>query len=118
MNEALAAGILLLQSFFPTSGCQVEPQPYRITGYVRGHHSPRTFDGTSVWTNEKIVAASWNLPIGSMVRVEGLDYTYRVADRGGGLAGRHIDVLVDSVATAYALETWVGGPYARVCVFR
>jgi 3D (Asp-Asp-Asp) domain-containing protein len=116
--EFIAAAALLAESLFPGVGCRVEAQPYRITGYVRGHHSPWTADGTSVWTREKVVAASWNLPFGTMVRVEGLDYAYRVADRGGGLEGRHIDVLVDSVAIAYKLEEWVGGRYARVCVYR
>lgn len=116
MIELIAAGTLLLQSVFPGPGCRVEAQPYRVTGYVRGHHSPWTYDGTSVWTREKVVAASWNLPIGTRVRVEGLDFEYRVADRGGGLESRHIDVLVDSVQVAYAIEGWVGGPYARVCV--
>lgn len=89
---------------------------YRITGYVRGHGAAHTYDGTSVWTSEKIVAASWNLPLGARIRVEGLDYEYRVADRGGGLSERHIDVLVDSVAAAYAIEAWTDGGYAEVCL--
>jgi 3D (Asp-Asp-Asp) domain-containing protein len=89
---------------------------YRITGYTKTGGNPHTYDGTSVWTSEKIVAASWNIPIGTQIRVAGLDYTYRVADRGGGLEARHIDVLVDSVATAYKIEEWVGGKYAAVCV--
>lgn len=89
---------------------------YRITGYVRGHGSNLTFDGTSVWTREHIVAASWNLPLNSRVWVAGLDYLYRVADRGGGLESRHIDVLVDTVWEAYQIENWVGGKYANVCI--
>lgn len=87
-------------------GCEL----YRITGYVRGHHSARTFDGTSVWTREPIAAASWNIPIGARVQVENVG-TFRVADRGGGLGARHVDVLVDSLAEAYQLTRW-----ARVCV--
>lgn len=89
---------------------------YRITGYTRTGGNPRTYDGTSVWTTEKIVAASWNVPLGTRLRVAGLDYTYRVADRGGGLEIRHIDVLVDSVEQAYKIEEWIGGKYAEVCV--
>lgn len=88
------------------NGCET----YRITGYVRGHGSGRTYDGTSVWTSEAIAAASWNVPIGARVQVENLG-TFRVADRGGGLSSRHIDVLVDSAAEAYALTG-----SRRVCV--
>jgi len=78
---------------------------YRITGYVRGAHSPWTYDGTSVWSKEPIVAASWNVPINSVVQVQGLG-VYRVADRGGKLARRHIDVLVNSKAEAYSITGW------------
>jgi 3D (Asp-Asp-Asp) domain-containing protein len=78
---------------------------YRITGYIRGADSPWTYDGTSVWTSEPIVAASWNVPINSIVQVQGLG-AYRVADRGGGLGKRHIDVLVNSKAEAYSLTGW------------
>jgi hypothetical protein len=53
-----------------------------------------------------------------MLRVKGLDYLYRVADRGLlGNAG-WIDVLVNDTKTAYALETYIGGKYADVCVER
>lgn len=84
---------------------------YRVTGYVRGHHSSFTADGTSVWTREPIAAASYNVPMGSRIDVDGLG-VYRVADRGGGLGARHIDILTDSVAQAYALTS-----YRRVCVY-
>jgi 3D (Asp-Asp-Asp) domain-containing protein len=78
---------------------------YRITGYVRGADSPWTYDGTSVWTSEPVVAASWNVPINSIVQVQGLG-VYRVADRGGKLQRRHIDVLVNSKAEAFSLTGW------------
>lgn len=79
-------------------------QTYHITGYVRGHHSALTFDGTSVWTRERIAAASWNVPMGAYVQVVGGAGagTYRVADRGN-LGARAIDILVDSVSEAYEL---------------
>ena len=115
MLSTLVAGLALLTSAFPGAGCRVEPTPYRITGYVRTEFSPWTHDGTSVYTPEAIVAASWNLPHGTLLRVEGLDPTYRVADRGR-LEARHIDVAVWDRATAYAIEAWVGGKYARVCI--
>jgi 3D (Asp-Asp-Asp) domain-containing protein len=87
---------------------------YRITGYVKGAPglSSHTYDGTSVWTQEKIVAASWHVPMNTLLRVAGLDYSYRVADRGA-LGNMHIDVLVNSYEVAYSL-----GPYAEVCVVR
>jgi 3D (Asp-Asp-Asp) domain-containing protein len=85
---------------------------YRITGYVRGADSPWTYDGTSVWSSEPIVAASWNVPINSIVQVQGLG-RYRVADRGGKLQRRHIDILVNSKAEAYSLTGW-----RPVCVLK
>jgi 3D (Asp-Asp-Asp) domain-containing protein len=85
---------------------------YRITGYVRGKGNPRTYDGTSVWTKEPIVAASWNVPINSVIQVRGLG-AFRVADRGGKLGKRHIDVLVNSKAEAYSITGW-----RPVCVLK
>jgi 3D (Asp-Asp-Asp) domain-containing protein len=78
---------------------------YRITGYVRGAGKPWTYDGTSVWTKEPIVAASWNVPINSIIQVQGLG-AYRVADRGGRLGERHIDILVNSRAEAFSVTGW------------
>lgn len=77
---------------------------YRISGYVRGHHSDYTFDGTSVWSREPIAACSYNLALGQMIEVEGLG-VYRCADRGM-LGPRHIDILVDDLPTAYAITGW------------
>lgn len=77
---------------------------YKITGYVRTEFSPWTHDGTSIYTDEKIVAASWNIPTDTLLRVEGLDYTYRVADRGH-LSARHIDVAVWTRAEAFELTS-------------
>ncbi|MFN0071564.1 MAG: 3D domain-containing protein [Chloroflexota bacterium] len=87
-------------------------ETYRITGYVRGAHSPWTYDGTSVWTQEPIAAASWNVPINSVVQVEGTG-VFRVADRGGGLSARHIDILVNSRAEALAITGW-----RQVCMLK
>lgn len=88
----------------PSANADDRCEAYRVTGYVRGHHSPWTYDGTSVWTQEAIAAASWNLPIGTVVKVDGLG-KYRIADRGSGLGARHIDVLVDNVQTAHELTS-------------
>lgn len=72
------------------------------TGYVRTDHSPRTFDGTSIYGDEPIVAAGWSIPMGSTVWVEGLG-TFRVADRGGGLAPTQIDIAVWSRQDAFRI---------------
>jgi len=93
------------------AGAQSACETYRITGYVRGAHSPWTADGTSVWTREPIATASYNVPLGAYVQVMGLG-SYRVADRGGGLEVRHIDILVDTVSEAYELTG-----YRTVCVY-
>lgn len=107
---ALLGALLVWQP--ATSLAQSSCETYRITGYVRGHHSPWTYDGTSVWTSEAIAAASWNVPINSIVHVDGLG-SFRIADRGGGLGTRHIDILVDSVAEARALTGW-----RSVCILK
>jgi 3D (Asp-Asp-Asp) domain-containing protein len=112
--------LMLVASLFvgvPAEDCTSIGE-YRITGYTRTGGDPYTYDGTSVWTSEKVVAASWNVPLDTLLKVRGLDYTYRVADRGGGLEPKHVDVLVDSVSVAYKIEEWVGGKYADVCVVR
>jgi 3D (Asp-Asp-Asp) domain-containing protein len=88
---------------------------YRITGYVRTEFSARTYDGTSIYTEEHIAAGSWNLPLNTRVRVEGLDFTYRIADRGA-LEPKHLDIAVWSREEAYAIESYVGGKYAQVCI--
>jgi len=83
----------------------------RVTGYVRGAHSPYTFDGTSIYTDEPIAAASWDIPLQSMVAVFGAG-TFRVADRGSGLGSAGwVDVAVWSRDEAYALTS-----VRRVCV--
>ena len=111
----IAAALALLAVALPQGERSVradEPvgcEAYRITGYVRTEHSARTFDGTSVYTDEPIVAASWNLPIGTIVEIDGLG-RFRVADRGH-LGARHIDVAVWSRAEAFALTG-----YRQVCV--
>lgn len=81
-----------------TGGCRV----MRITGYVRSEYSARTYDGTSVYTDEPIVAASWDVPLGHYVEIEDLG-TFRVADRGMLGSSGWIDVAVWSRAEAYAL---------------
>ena len=94
------------------TGVQGEPWCYqgRVTGYVKGEGNTHTYDGTSVFTDEPIAAAGWDIQLGSMVVVEDLG-VYRVADRGR-LGPGHIDILVSSRAEAYALTS-----VRNVCVF-
>lgn len=102
---SLILGALMLASGWCQDGV-------RVTGYVRGHHSPWTYDGTSIWTSEPIAAASWNFPLGWMVEVDELG-TFRIADRGGGLGSSGwIDVAVSSEAEAFSVTS-----VRRVCVY-
>lgn|SRR5262245_64769122 len=96
---------LLACSALPVQAPPVERlcYPSRVTGYVRGAHSPWTYDGTSIWTPEPIAASAWDLPLNSLVWIEDVG-TVRIADRGGGLgAAGWIDVAVWSHAEAVAL---------------
>lgn len=77
----------------------------RITGYVRSEYSAHTYDGTSVYTDEPIVAASWDIPMGSRVWIDGLG-TFRVADRGMLGSSGWLDVAVWTPSEAYALTGW------------
>lgn len=78
-------------------------EEYRTTGYIQGALDPFTADGTSTWTTENIAAASYNVRMGSIVEVYfpwGVE-VYRIADRGGGLENRHIDIQVKNRTQAY-----------------
>ena len=89
------------------SVAKAEAQPTcrqaRITGYVRSDFSGRTYDGTSVYTSEPICAASFNIPLGSRIWIEGLEGTFRVADRGRLGWSDWVDVACWSRAEAYQL---------------
>jgi 3D (Asp-Asp-Asp) domain-containing protein len=79
---------------------------YRITGYAASEYPGWTADGSTTTVGalnrgEPIVAASYNIPLGASVWIEGLG-TYRVADRGY-LGARHLDVLVWSRGEAFEL---------------
>jgi 3D (Asp-Asp-Asp) domain-containing protein len=96
MTALLGAALLLAQGWCAEM---------RTTGYVRTDYGPngRTYDGTHILSPERIAAASWNIPIDSIVVVEGLG-SYRVADRGGGLGSSGwVDIAVWDRATAYAI---------------
>jgi 3D (Asp-Asp-Asp) domain-containing protein len=83
----------------------------RITAYVRTDYSPWTYDGTSVYTDEPIAAASWNIPLQSKVWVEDVG-TFRVADRGALGSTGWVDIAVWDRATAYRLTS-----SRRICVY-
>lgn len=97
MTMILAAW-LLLSAPPPPAYCA----EFHTTGYVRSEYGPLTADGTDVHTPERIAAASYDVPLQSVVVVDGLG-VYRVADRGGGLgSSRWVDIAVDSRAEAFA----------------
>lgn len=101
MRAAVLAALLFLGP-----GAQPDCRPATVTGYVRTDPAMNatTADGTSILADEPIVAASYDVPMGSWVEVEGLG-TFRVADRGGGLRPTHIDVAVWSRAEAFELTS-------------
>jgi 3D (Asp-Asp-Asp) domain-containing protein len=84
----------------------------RITGYSRFDFSPRTADGTSIYTDEAIAAASYDIPLGSYVEVDGLG-TYRIADRGNFPTATWIDIATWSRQEAYQLTS-----VRRICVYQ
>lgn len=101
MSAVLGAALLL------SSWCI---EGARVTGYVRSEYGPYTYDGTPIW-EEGIAAASWNIPIDSVVSVEGLG-TYRIADRGMLGSSGWVDIATWSRQEAYALTS-----VRRICVF-
>lgn len=77
----------------------------KVTGYVRTDGNAHTYDGTPIYTDEPIVAASWDVDMGSIATITGLG-TYRVADRGmlgNGHPLTWLDVAVWTRSEAYAL---------------
>jgi len=77
----------------------------RISGYIRGDGNARTYDGTSIFTPEPIVAASWDVRMGTIADIAGLG-AHRVADRGmlgNGVPLPWVDVAVWSEAEARSL---------------
>ena len=101
----IVSALLLLSSFAGAApGAEGWCQSARITAYVRTEHGTHTYDGTPIWTDEAIAAASWNIPIGSLVDVA--DYgTVRIADRGMLGSTGHVDIAVWSRAEAFALTS-------------
>jgi 3D (Asp-Asp-Asp) domain-containing protein len=112
MTPLIAAALLLTTHAAPAAQ---ECQQYVVTSYAAAEYPGWTADGsTTTWgainRGEPIAAASFNVPFGSTVWVEGLG-SYRVADRGQ-LGARHIDVLVPT--RGEALE--IGRSVRTVCV--
>lgn len=113
MARVMVIGALLAMSAQPARA-QQSCEQYRVTGYSVNDYPGWTADGTTTTRGamargEPIVAASYNVPLGSYISVAGLG-VFRVADRGH-LGPRHIDVLVSSRSEAFALTG-----YRQVCV--
>lgn len=109
MRHTLAALLLLAGASAGTTH-DTYCRTAKITGYVRTEFSPQTADGTSIYTDEPIVAASYDIPIDATVEIEGLG-TYRVADRGHLGSDGWVDIAVWSRGEAYALTG-----RRRICV--
>lgn len=85
---------------------------FDITAYTAGYESTQkkkgepgygiTATGTTV-KEGRTIAADWDvLPPGTVVQIEGLEGTYTVEDRGGGVKGNHIDLYLSDLQ--HALE--------------
>ena len=108
LTHAACLGLIMFGTVLNARPAQSQTGPcesYQITGYTSTDYPGLTADGTPTPGNEwAITAASYNLPLGSYVWVDGVG-TLRVADRGQ-LGARHLDILVSTRAEAYALTGW------------
>lgn len=114
MARVMVIGAMLAMSAQPARAQQESCFTAKITGYSVDDYPGWTADGSTTTRGamargEKIAAASYNVPLGSYISVDGLG-VFRAADRGH-LGPLHVDVLVASRAEAYALTG-----YRRVCV--
>lgn len=87
---------------------------YKITGYDICYQCCGKLDGVTASGTQATVgrtcAAAANLSFGTRLWIEGIGERV-VEDRGGGVKGNHIDVLVEDHAAAYAItgyyQVWV-----------
>lgn len=105
ISHRLGLAAIALQCALPVAAVpSCEADTWLVTGYVRTSpdFNQLTADGTDIFTEESIVAAPQWVPMGSVVDIDGLG-EFRVADRGGALGLRHLDVAVWSRREAYEL---------------
>jgi 3D (Asp-Asp-Asp) domain-containing protein len=89
----------VIEAIFSLALAFSQCERYTITAYSIEDFPGRTYDGTPTRGNAGVIAAgSWNLPIGTIVEVEGVG-VYRIADRGR-LGNRHLDLLFQSTREA------------------
>jgi 3D (Asp-Asp-Asp) domain-containing protein len=103
MTTIIGAALIAFTSLAPSEAAWCGAT--KITAYVRTEYGPYTYDGTDILTDERIVAASWDVRMGSIAQIEGLG-VFRVADRGmlgNGHPMPWVDVAVWDRATAYSL---------------
>ncbi|MEN2464944.1 3D domain-containing protein [Ornithinibacillus sp. JPR2-1] len=85
---------------------------FTITAYTAGVESTgkhpghpdygKTASGTYV-EEGRTIAADWDvLPSGTKVKIEGLEGTYIVEDRGGAITGMKLDIYMESLSDATA----------------
>lgn len=103
MTTIISAALIAFTSLAPSEAAWCGPT--KITAYVRTEYGPYTYDGTPILSDEPIVAASWDVRMGSMAQIEGLG-VFRVADRGmlgNGQPLPWVDVAVWDRAEAFSL---------------
>lgn len=91
-------------------------QTFTITAYSVEQFPGRTYSGLSTQGQAGVIAAegrpgSHHFAIGTWIDIDGVG-VYRVEDRGGGLIGRHVDILM--ATTREALN--FGRQQRTVCV--
>lgn len=113
MTPFIAAALLLAtHAATAETGCDV----VHVTGYVRTEFSPWTADGTSIYADLPIAAASYDVPINAVVSIPALDRTVVVHDRGrlgNGYPKTWIDIATWSRREALDLT---GDYYACISV--
>lgn len=108
MPALLGAALIAITTLGPADAPWCGPS--RVTGYVRTDYGPaaKTFDGTSILTQEPIAAASWDVRLSAIAVIDGVG-SFRIADRGGGLGNGHpmpwVDIAVWDRATAFRLTS-------------
>lgn len=107
---------MILELLFATILNNSQCETFTITAYSIEQFGGRTFSGLSTQGHAGVIAAegrpnAHHFAIGTWVDIDGVGVR-RIEDRGGGLIGRHIDVLFD--ATREALN--FGRQTRMVCI--
>jgi 3D (Asp-Asp-Asp) domain-containing protein len=89
----------VIEAIFSLALALSQCERYTITAYSVEMFPGTTYDGTPTRGNAGWIAAgSWNLPIGTVVSIDGVG-VYTIRDRGN-LGSRHIDILTQTTREA------------------